>query len=185
MASNSIYQCMGVQQGIWLLEVTATHPLTMISRIKLLQLIHINWLCELISVQVCQPGSSLSSQISDDIRSALTRSKLASRVVDQLPEDFQDQVTSLKFPGLNPLSECMSHLPLIDLNMICCPQSLLIQQAKLIIMRLGPLGLGYMLLQCYSQRSHLNLNRQHCLHTIHQRIWGSSSRGAKRCTISL
>ena len=49
-ASNRIYQCMGVQLGIRLLEVMATHPLTMISRIKLLQLIHIDWLSELIFV---------------------------------------------------------------------------------------------------------------------------------------
>ena len=40
--NNRIYQCVGVQQGIWLLKMMATHPLTMISRVKLLQLIHIN-----------------------------------------------------------------------------------------------------------------------------------------------
>ena len=43
-ASNGIYQCVGVQQGIWLLKTMATHPLTMISRVKLFQLIHIDWL---------------------------------------------------------------------------------------------------------------------------------------------
>ena len=35
-ASNGIYQCVGMQQGIWLLKTMATHPLTMISCIKLL-----------------------------------------------------------------------------------------------------------------------------------------------------
>ena len=68
----------------------ATHPLTMISRVELLQLIHIDWLRELISVQVYQPDDSLSGQISNNIRPALGRSKLASRVIDQSPEDFQD-----------------------------------------------------------------------------------------------
>ena len=43
-ATNGIYQCVGVQQGIWLLKTMATHPLTMISCVKLLQLIHIDWL---------------------------------------------------------------------------------------------------------------------------------------------
>ena len=43
-ASNGIYQCVGVQQGIWIFKMMATHHLTMISRVKLLQLIHIDWL---------------------------------------------------------------------------------------------------------------------------------------------
>ena len=66
-ANDGIYHCVGVQQGIWLLKTMATHPLTMISRVKLLQLIHINWLQKLIFVQICQPGSSLSGQILDNI----------------------------------------------------------------------------------------------------------------------
>ena len=176
---------MGAQQGIWLLEMMATHPLTMILCIKLLQLIHIDRLRKLIFVQFCQSGCSLSGQISNNIRPAPSRSKLASRVADQSLEGSQDQIAFLKFPRLDPPSECMGHLPLIGLNMICCPQSSLIQKAKLIKTRLGPLGLRYLLLQCYSQGSHLNLNRQHCLHTIHQRIRGSPSRSTKKCTISL
>ena len=51
--SNGIYQCVGVQQGIWLLKTMAIHSLTMISCVKLLQLIHIDWLQKLISVQIC------------------------------------------------------------------------------------------------------------------------------------
>ena len=68
----------------------ATHPLTMISRVELLQLIHIDWLRELISVEVYQLGGSISGQILNNIRPAPGRSKLASRVADQSPEDFQD-----------------------------------------------------------------------------------------------
>ena len=88
-ASNEIYQCVGVQHGIWLLKPTATHHLTMISRIKLLQLIHIDWLRKLIFVQNCQPGNSLSGQISDNIQLAPARSEL-SRVADQSHEDLQN-----------------------------------------------------------------------------------------------
>ena len=61
-ASDGIYQCVGVKQGIWLLKTMATHPLTMISRVKLLQLIYIDWLRKLIFVQICQLGSSFLGQ---------------------------------------------------------------------------------------------------------------------------
>ena len=89
-ANDGIYHCVGVQQGIWLLKTMATHPLTMISRVKLLQLIHIDWLQKLIFIQICQPGSSLSGQILDNIWPALARSELASKVVDQSLEDLQN-----------------------------------------------------------------------------------------------
>ena len=68
----------------------ATHPLTMISRVELLQLIHIDWLHELISVEVYQLGGFISVQILNNIQPVPGRSKLASRVADQSPEDFQD-----------------------------------------------------------------------------------------------
>ena len=68
----------------------ATHPLTMISCVKLLQLIHIDWLRKLISVQICQPSNSLSGQISDNIQPAPARFELTSRVADQSPEDLQN-----------------------------------------------------------------------------------------------
>ena len=99
----------------------ATHPLTMILRIKLLLLIHIDRLRKLISVQVFQTSYSISGQISNDIWLAPSRSKLASKVADQSPEGSQDLITFLKFPRLDSLSECTSHLPLIGLNMIYCP----------------------------------------------------------------
>ena len=51
-----------------------------------------------------------------------------------------------KTSSTDPFYECMGHLPLIGLNMICCPQSPLIQKAKVIITRLDPLSLGYLLL---------------------------------------
>ena len=80
----------GYTKGIWLLETMATHPLTMISHVKLLQLIHVDYLRKLISVQICQLGSSLSSQLSDNIRLAPTWSKLTLRFIDQSPENPQD-----------------------------------------------------------------------------------------------
>ena len=73
----------GYAKGIWLHETMATHHLTMISRIKLLQVIHVDWLRKLIFAQICQPGDSLSSQLSDNIRPAPTWSKLTPRVIDQ------------------------------------------------------------------------------------------------------
>ena len=85
-----IYQCVGVQQGIWLLKMMATHFITMILNVKLLQLIHIDWLRKLIFVQIRQLDSSLLGQISDNIRPALARSKLASKVTDQSPKDLQN-----------------------------------------------------------------------------------------------
>ena len=68
----------------------ATHPSTMISHVKLLQLIHVDWLQKLISVQIYQPGDFLSSQLLDNIRPAPTWSKLTPRVTDQSPKDPQD-----------------------------------------------------------------------------------------------
>ena len=85
-----IYQCVGVQHGIWLLKMMATHSITMILNVKLLQLIHIDWLRKLIFVQIRQPDSSLLGQISDNIRPALAQSELASRVADQSLEDLQN-----------------------------------------------------------------------------------------------
>ena len=72
------------------LETMATHHLTMISRVKLLQLIHVDGLRKLIFVQICQLGGSLLSQLSDNIRPAPTWSKLALRVTNQSPEGLQD-----------------------------------------------------------------------------------------------
>ena len=57
-ASNVIDQCVGVQQRIWLLQTMATHPPTMISCVKLLELIHVDWLRKLIFIHICQPSSS-------------------------------------------------------------------------------------------------------------------------------
>ena len=80
----------GYAKGIWLLETMTTHPSTMISRVKLLQLIHVDLLQKLVSIQICQPGDSLLSQLSDNIRPTPTWFKLTPRVTDQSSEDSQD-----------------------------------------------------------------------------------------------
>ena len=80
----------GYTKEIWLLETMATHYSTMISHVKLFQLIHVDRLRKLISVQICQPDGPFSSQLSDNIRPAPTWSKLTPRVTDQSFEDLQD-----------------------------------------------------------------------------------------------
>ena len=80
----------GYTKGIWLLETMSTHSSTMISCVKLLQLIYVDGLRKLISVQICQPGGSLSCQLLDNIRLTPTWFKLAPRVTDQSLEDLQD-----------------------------------------------------------------------------------------------